>query len=245
MKKDNGITMVTLAVTIIILIILAGVSINTLVGDNGIITMAEKARENIMLAQTEEQKQLNELYEELEQNQGSTIPDEDEQIAKLLEQLKEKEQIIQNLTTELNTFKKQIATAITEEGIQTAENDTAETMAQNIHAIAGNAQQLNGTLGTYRHVSYAIATLTIDVSNYNTFEIGNFTGYRTTDNYFYLSITAGDTTLNSESGRSLDYLNTNYAGKTYDISNVTTLTIQFSQIENSVRYEANMTYTLK
>ena len=77
MKKDNGITMVTLAVTIIILIILAGVSINTLVGDNGIITMAEKARENIMLAQTEEQKQLNELYEELEQNQGSTIPDEE------------------------------------------------------------------------------------------------------------------------------------------------------------------------
>lgn len=245
MKKDNGITMVTLAVTIIILIILAGVSINTLVGDNGIITMAEKARENIMLAQTEEQKQLNELYEELEQNQGSTIPDEDEQIAKLLEQLKEKEQIIQNLTTELNTFKKQIATAITEEGIQTAETDTAETMAQNIHAIAGKAQQLNGTLGTYRHVSYAIATLTIDVSDYDTFEIGTFTGYRTTDNYFYLSITADDTTLTSESGRSIDYLNTNYAGKTYDISNVTTLTIQFSQIENSVRYEANMTYTLK
>ena len=245
MKKDNGITMVTLAVTIIILIILAGVSINTLVGDNGIITMAEKARENIMLAQTEEQKQLNELYEELEQNQGSSIPDEDEQIAKLLEQLKEKEQIIQNLTTELNTFKKQIATAITEEGIQTAETDTAETMAQNIRAIAGKAQQLNGTLGTYRHVSYAIATLTIDVSDYDTFEIGTFTGYRTTDNYFYLSITADDTTLTSESGRSIDYLNTNYAGKIYDVSNVTTLKVQFSQIENSVRYEANMTYTLK
>ena len=118
-------------------------------------------------------------------------------------------------------------------------------MSQNIHAIAGKNQQLNGTLGTYRHVSYAIATLTIDVSNYSTFEIGNFTGYRTTDNYFYLSITADGTRLNSESARSIDYLNTNYAGKVYDVSNVTTLEIQFSQIENNVRYEANMTYTLK
>ena len=245
MKRNSGITMITLAVTIIVLMILAGVSLNSLVGDNGIITMAQKAKENILLAQTEEQKQLNELYKELEQNLGDINLDEEEQIAELLEQIKEKEQQIENLTAQLQSFKKQIATAITEEGIQTAETDTAETMSQNIHAIAGKNQQLNGTLGTYRHVSYAIATLTIDVSNYSTFEIGNFTGYRTTDNYFYLSITADGTRLNSESARSIDYLNTNYAGKVYDVSNVTTLEIQFSQIENNVRYEANMTYTLK
>ncbi len=65
MKRENGITMITLAVTIIVLIILAGVSINMLVGDNGIITMAQKAKENMELAQIEEEEQMNSLYEEL------------------------------------------------------------------------------------------------------------------------------------------------------------------------------------
>ena len=43
MKKEQGITMVTLVVTIIILIILAGVSINTLIGDNVIIRKKKQA----------------------------------------------------------------------------------------------------------------------------------------------------------------------------------------------------------
>ena len=65
MKKETGITLVSLVVTIIILIILAGIGINTLVGDNGIITKAQQAKENMILAQGEEEKQLNELYSQL------------------------------------------------------------------------------------------------------------------------------------------------------------------------------------
>ena len=37
MKKNTGVTMVSLVVTIIVLIILAGISISTLIGDNGVI----------------------------------------------------------------------------------------------------------------------------------------------------------------------------------------------------------------
>ncbi len=62
MKNNYGITMVSLVVTIIILIILAGVSINLTLGDNGLITIAKKAKENMELAQIEEQSRLNELY---------------------------------------------------------------------------------------------------------------------------------------------------------------------------------------
>ena len=40
-KSSKGITLVALVVTIIVLIILAGVSINLVLGDNGIITMAK------------------------------------------------------------------------------------------------------------------------------------------------------------------------------------------------------------
>ena len=62
MKNNYGITMVSLVVTIIILIILAGVSINLTLGDNRLITIAKKAKENMELAQIEEQSRLNELY---------------------------------------------------------------------------------------------------------------------------------------------------------------------------------------
>ena len=43
--KNNGITLISLVVTIIVLLILAGVTISMLFGDNGIITMAQKARD--------------------------------------------------------------------------------------------------------------------------------------------------------------------------------------------------------
>ena len=66
MKNNKGITLVALVVTIIVLIILAGISINLILGDNGIITIAKKAKENTELAKTQEETELNELYYQLE-----------------------------------------------------------------------------------------------------------------------------------------------------------------------------------
>ena len=65
MRNQKGITLVSLVVTIIILIILAGISINILLGNNGIITKAIQSKENTILAQ-EELKNLNELYGRLD-----------------------------------------------------------------------------------------------------------------------------------------------------------------------------------
>ena len=42
-KKESGITLIALVVTIVVLIILAGVSISMLTGENGIITQAQQA----------------------------------------------------------------------------------------------------------------------------------------------------------------------------------------------------------
>lgn len=44
-KNDKGITLIALVITIIVLLILAGVSIATLTGDNGILTQAREAKE--------------------------------------------------------------------------------------------------------------------------------------------------------------------------------------------------------
>ena len=66
MKNQKGLTLVALVVTIIVLIILAGISINLILGDNGIITIAKKAKENTELAKIQEETELNELYYQLE-----------------------------------------------------------------------------------------------------------------------------------------------------------------------------------
>ena len=65
MKKQRGITLVALVVTIIVLIILAGVSINLILGENGIINKAAKAKEQMELAQREEEEALDNLLEEI------------------------------------------------------------------------------------------------------------------------------------------------------------------------------------
>lgn len=75
LKTNKGITMVSLVIIIIVLVILAGISVNMTVGENGIITIAKRAKrakENIELAQIEEQTKLNELYTQLESNDISS-----------------------------------------------------------------------------------------------------------------------------------------------------------------------------
>lgn len=61
MEKHNGITLIALVITIIILLILAGVTINLTLGENGIIHMSEQAGKNYINAAKDEEKMLNEL----------------------------------------------------------------------------------------------------------------------------------------------------------------------------------------
>ena len=56
--KTQGITLIALVVTIIILLILAGITIGTLLGENGIITRATKAREEYKIAEAKEKLSL-------------------------------------------------------------------------------------------------------------------------------------------------------------------------------------------
>ena len=45
LKQKKGITLVALVITIIVLLILAGVSISMVVGDNGVLTQAQKMQQ--------------------------------------------------------------------------------------------------------------------------------------------------------------------------------------------------------
>ena len=44
-NRPNGITLIALVITIVVLIILAGVAINLTIGENGIFTRAENSRQ--------------------------------------------------------------------------------------------------------------------------------------------------------------------------------------------------------
>ena len=58
MKNQKGITLVALVVTIIVLIILAGISINLLLGENGLITKAQDAKKQQKIAEVKEKLSL-------------------------------------------------------------------------------------------------------------------------------------------------------------------------------------------
>lgn len=79
--KDNGITLIVLVITIIVLLMLAGVSIAMLIGNNGILAQAQKAKQATEQANIEEKLKLAII---------STKSDEGKlKISKFLKEIKE------------------------------------------------------------------------------------------------------------------------------------------------------------
>lgn len=80
LKLNQAVTLVALIITVIVLLILAGITLNMVLGDNGIIKRALEAKEKTQLAQQNETKQ----YEELLKYLGSTRDLDEKEIAKLI-----------------------------------------------------------------------------------------------------------------------------------------------------------------
>lgn len=116
LELERGITLIALIITIVILIILATVTINTVLGDNGLIKQSQLAKDltlNSTVYENDGIANLTAEYSEvIESIGGSSEGDAD-----------------------LDNFKKIIASAITKEGVETTETDSAETMAKNISKI--------------------------------------------------------------------------------------------------------------
>lgn len=115
--KRSGITLVALVISIIIILVLAAITINMTIGENGIIQRAMQAKENTFLAQIEEEESLNRLYNELFENGGPWEEASKEELA------------------EISEFKKAIAEAITRQKVETSSEDSIDTMVENIAKI--------------------------------------------------------------------------------------------------------------
>ncbi len=64
--KEKGITLIALVITIIILLILAGVTLSTALSQNGLFKRVREGTEKYMLSQTDEEEQLKELDKYIE-----------------------------------------------------------------------------------------------------------------------------------------------------------------------------------
>ena len=71
-KQEKGITLIALVVTIVVLLILAGVSISLVLSNNGVISKAKDAKNQYAEAQTNDEKQLNEVSDWIDTKVGDT-----------------------------------------------------------------------------------------------------------------------------------------------------------------------------
>ena len=76
LRKRSGITLIALVITIIVLLILAGVSIATLTGENGILTQASSAKKQTEIAEAKERAKLDILEwttNQIRENKPTTL----------------------------------------------------------------------------------------------------------------------------------------------------------------------------
>ena len=71
-KQERGITLIALVVTIVVLLILAGVSISLVLNNNGVISKAKDAKNQYAEAQTNDERQLNEVSDWIDTKVGDT-----------------------------------------------------------------------------------------------------------------------------------------------------------------------------
>ena len=80
LKKEKGVTLIALVVTIVILIILAAVSMTMVLGNNGIFTQAQKGANSMASAEANTQEGFNSMSSEIDkilgENDGSESSDE-------------------------------------------------------------------------------------------------------------------------------------------------------------------------
>ena len=91
-KKQNGITLIALVITIIVLLILAGISIATLTGENGILSKANDAKVETRGAAVEEAKDLWKQENLAASKTGGTS----KELSVLLEELESQDLLIGN-----------------------------------------------------------------------------------------------------------------------------------------------------
>ena len=203
--REKGITLIALVVTIVVLLILAGVSINALFGDSGIINKAKDAQNKMDQAVENDQKGINELSNWLdskingstgEDDNPSTTPKISTLVGKVVDKNTKAEDAYGNKITIPKGFK--VLAHGTEAG-----SATYTYSGNNIPAVQDGIVIENGTdgnqfvwvpVGTIKNKDNTTNTITLGRYSDFTKQNGNYVPAQTAENYTQETvITTGST----------------------------------------------------
>ena len=171
-------TLVALVVTVIVLILLAGVSINLVIGNNGIMQKAAKGREDYKVAAINEQLDLNKIEDYIEDGANGIVLIESVKGGNYFEAPTTVKDTNGNLIKVPQGFKiAQDSGLNVTEGIVIEDNDVIEGVGNNrgnqyVWVPVGNeikksdGTTVNITLGRYEFASNGTPTLKQDAVNY-------------------------------------------------------------------------------
>ena len=177
-KSKKAITLVALVVTIVVLILLAGVSINLVIGNNGIMQKAAKGREDYKVAAINEQLDLNKIEDYIEDGANGIVLIESVKGGNYFEAPTTVKDTNGNLIKVPQGFKiAQDSGLNVTEGIVIEDNDVIEGIGNNmgnqyVWVPVGNdiknsdGTTVNITLGRYEFASNGTPTLKQDAVNY-------------------------------------------------------------------------------
>ena len=177
-KNEVAITLVALVVTIIVLILLAGVSISLVIGNNGIMQKAAKGREDYTGATINEQQDLNKIEDYIEDSANGIVLIENVKGGSYFESPTTVKDTNGNLIKVPQGFKIAEDSGLNvTEGIVIEDNDIIEGIGngrgnQYVWIPVGNGIKKNDgttvniTLGRYSFASDGTPTLKQDAANY-------------------------------------------------------------------------------
>lgn len=220
--KEKGITLIALVVTITVLIILATVSINTVLGDNGIISRAQKAREAYTNGKVQDDLAMDELLNNL--NNYNTISSEhsnqdkekDKEITSLKEKVASLEGEVKKLNGQINDLNNQIEEDSKKFSISTTANSKTLKYVKGAN-WGGNGANLSSSY-TFAEDGYYICTAGGSArSSSNSYNLGisistnatTIAKVNSSTSYIALLVYAKKGNTISTSGTLWDYYNSN------------------------------------
>ena len=149
-KSTKGITLIALVVTIIVLLILAGVSIAMLTGNNGILTQGQRAKEETRIAGVEEVVKLYKQGKYIDSTTGSVTENADEMLENLKGQKLVSEDEIDR-ENEIITIKRKDGSIakeiqygmVTITISKTPENENARRITLKVESVEGTKTSMN------------------------------------------------------------------------------------------------------
>ena len=169
-SSKEAITLVSLVITIIVLLILAGITISLTIGEGGIIKRAQEAGKNYTEAAENEKLQMGQFTNEINNIINNTS---------------------NNRNSYTSDFRKNVIKAINSAGIETSENATDQTIIDNIEKIS---QQNNNIELLWKNeltsTTFVAQTISLDLSNYDAIII-SFIGKSTWNSKWYFTIPIG------------------------------------------------------